>query len=242
MRYVCLSDTHGQHDQLVGPFAVPDGDVLVHAGDFTARDGLGEHVRFLDWLASLSHPLKVLVAGNHDGQWAGSPGIMREAARDRGLVYVEHASARVELATGEDATVFGSPWTPEFMAWHFIYPRAGERAERLWGAVPEGLDVLVTHGPRHGVRDRVAGGVADGASALVGCEVLGRRLDAMRRPPRLHVFGHIHEAAGVTRLGPPETGTLCVNASVVDERYRVVRAPAVVELEAGGVAHVVEAL
>ena len=31
MRLVVISDTHGLHDRIEG---LPDGDVLVHAGDF----------------------------------------------------------------------------------------------------------------------------------------------------------------------------------------------------------------
>lgn len=31
MRVVCVSDTHGAHEQL----DVPDGDVFIHAGDFS---------------------------------------------------------------------------------------------------------------------------------------------------------------------------------------------------------------
>ena len=239
MRIVCLSDTHGQHRQLVGPFAVPDGDVLVHAGDFTARDGFSEHVRFLDWLASLPHPVKVIVAGNHDGQWAHSGLAMRQAAEERGTVYLEHEAATVGPAGPEDGdvAVFGSPWTPAFMDWHFMYPRAGDRAERLWSQIPDGLDLLVSHGPPHGVRDKTTDGT------FAGCELLWRRLTTpastggLGRPPRLHVFGHIHEAAGVTRLGDPERGTLCVNASVVDERYRVCRPPVVVDVTASGAVH-----
>jgi len=32
VRIVCISDTHGQHAKL----SVPDGDILIHAGDFMA--------------------------------------------------------------------------------------------------------------------------------------------------------------------------------------------------------------
>lgn len=35
MRVVCISDTHGLHDELQAARRIPDGDVLVHAGDFT---------------------------------------------------------------------------------------------------------------------------------------------------------------------------------------------------------------
>ena len=33
MRFVCTSDTHNQTDKC--NFHIPDGDVLIHAGDFT---------------------------------------------------------------------------------------------------------------------------------------------------------------------------------------------------------------
>jgi predicted phosphodiesterase len=46
MRVVCVSDTHGYHRRT----DVPDGDVLVHAGDVTL-DGSLEGVEFFnDWL------------------------------------------------------------------------------------------------------------------------------------------------------------------------------------------------
>jgi Icc-related predicted phosphoesterase len=45
--------------------------------------------------------------------------------------------------------------------------------------------------------------------------------------PRLHVFGHIHEGAGVTESG----GTIFVNASSVTERYRPVNPAIVIDLD-----------
>jgi Icc-related predicted phosphoesterase len=47
-------------------------------------------------------------------------------------------------------------------------------------------------------------------------------LEAVRRvQPAVHVFGHIHGAAGIMYGWP----TTYVNASVVDEAYQVVRPP-----------------
>ncbi len=88
---------------------------------------------------------------------------------------------------------------------------------------PRATDVLVTHGPPYGVLDQVGGG------EHLGCEELRARLAAVR--PRLHVFGHIHDGHGVATAG----GTVCVNASVCDERYRPVHPPIVVDLTAGQV-------
>ena len=36
-RWVCISDTHGRHREID---SVPDGDVLIHAGDFTDTGSL----------------------------------------------------------------------------------------------------------------------------------------------------------------------------------------------------------
>ncbi|KAJ7089217.1 hypothetical protein B0H15DRAFT_279689 [Mycena belliarum] len=53
---------------------------------------------------------------------------------------------------------------------------------------PSPTDILLTHGPPHGVLDRTT------KATLAGCPALAARLAALR--PRLHVFGHIHEARG----------------------------------------------
>ena len=47
MRIVCISDTHLQHG-----FTVPEGDLLLHAGDATGRGTLPEIERFATWFSS----------------------------------------------------------------------------------------------------------------------------------------------------------------------------------------------
>ena len=62
IRFVCLSDTHSYH----GMHAVPDGDVFIHAGDWT-RDGEQETIAsFSSWLSNLPHKHKIVISGNHD--------------------------------------------------------------------------------------------------------------------------------------------------------------------------------
>merc|ERR1712083_348367 len=59
IRLVMLSDTHGMHRTL----DVPEGDVLIHAGDFT-RYGKREDVQdFNVWLGTLPHRHKLVVNG-----------------------------------------------------------------------------------------------------------------------------------------------------------------------------------
>ena len=61
---VALSDTHGLHASM--KHDVPDGDVLIHAGDFGGRGLMTEIHDFAEWMGSLPHPLKLVTPGNHD--------------------------------------------------------------------------------------------------------------------------------------------------------------------------------
>ena len=62
MRIVAISDTHNRLDKI----KIPEGDVLVHAGDLTNRGTLNELVRAATVLRALPHKRKVIIAGNHD--------------------------------------------------------------------------------------------------------------------------------------------------------------------------------
>ena len=188
MRLVALSDTHLAHGQV----SVPDGDLLVHAGDATRRGKLEELAPFLDWMAALPHRHKVFVAGNHDSCCERDPEAVRGLTAVRGIHYL--CDEALEL---EGLRLFGSPVTPWFRAMAFTQARGPVIAE-TWAKIPTGLDVLVTHGPPHRIGDRMVLG------ARVGCADLRERLRAAR--PKVHVFGHIHEAYGAYMDGElPET-------------------------------------
>jgi 3',5'-cyclic AMP phosphodiesterase CpdA len=62
MKIICISDTHNKHRNL----DVPDGDVIVHAGDFSENGTKSETFNFLKWFSGLPHKHKILIAGNHD--------------------------------------------------------------------------------------------------------------------------------------------------------------------------------
>ena len=61
-RVVVISDTHGKHSDL----AIPDGDILIHAGDFTRFGKEEDAVDFNEWLGKLSHRHKIIIEGNHE--------------------------------------------------------------------------------------------------------------------------------------------------------------------------------
>ena len=62
MRIICISDTHNQHEKL----AIPEGDVLIHAGDWTGTGTLKQVISFIRWFANQPHKHKILIAGNHE--------------------------------------------------------------------------------------------------------------------------------------------------------------------------------
>lgn len=176
-----MADTHGRHANL----EVPEGDLLIHAGDLTQRGTRPQLEQVADWLRSLPHRHKVVIAGNHDFLFEEKPADAR--ALFHGLTYLEDAEV-----TLEGLRIWGSPWQPWFHAWAFNLQR-GEAIDAKWRLIPEGIDVLVTHGPPSNLGDRCWDG------RRVGCEDLSRHL--ARVQPRLHLFGHIHEDRGAWDLG-----------------------------------------
>jgi Icc-related predicted phosphoesterase len=204
MKIVLISDTHEKHEQLG---ELPDGDVLIHAGDYTSLGEAKHKTAFYNWFFSQPHPYKIYVAGNHD---FGEP--------ERPMTDQEHNFYLYDSEVVIEGLKFwGSPWTPRFGPWAFMYDRLTTR----WNVIPEDTDVLITHGPPMNMLDKPYG-----HQPGVGCFDLLERVLVVK--PKLHVFGHIHGSYGMKQL----PSTLFVNASVVDEAYQVRNAPLVVELEA----------
>ena len=139
IRIVCISDTHGQHAKL----GVPDGDVLIHAGDFMAfGDTPKEIIDFNQWLGGQPHRHKIVIAGNHDWMFERHPGAAKELLGN--AIYLENSGT--ELA---GLKIWGSPVQPEFNNWAFNVAR-GAAIRRYWEMIPDSTDVLVTHGPPYG--------------------------------------------------------------------------------------------
>lgn len=223
MRLVCLSDTHGLQDN----FKVPEGDVLIHAGDFSNTGNERDVQKFAKWLDRLPHRRKVVIAGNHDCLFEEQPDLAR-AYLEPDVTYLQDTGCEIG-----GLRFWGSPWQPWFMDWAFNLPRNGPIIRERWNLIPMDTDVLITHGPPHGILDQVRpqkggwGPEGDSGSDPLGCEELAIRLHAVR--PRLHVFGHIHDGYGHLE----REGTLFVNASICDERYRPVNLATIVDLEPG---------
>ncbi|KIK36615.1 hypothetical protein CY34DRAFT_504443 [Suillus luteus UH-Slu-Lm8-n1] len=62
VRTICISDTHNTDVSAL----IPPGDILIHAGDLTHSGTPRELQATFDWLVSLPHEHKIVIAGNHD--------------------------------------------------------------------------------------------------------------------------------------------------------------------------------
>jgi len=208
MIIVFISDTHMLHPDL----KVPPGDVLIHAGDATMNGKESELYKFSKWFTALPHKHKIYVAGNHDWIFEKSEekaiGILGES-----VIYLKDS----EVTIG-GLRIWGSPWQPWFYDWAFNLLR-GDQIRKKWDLIPEGIDIVITHGPPYGYGDTARGG------RLVGCKDLLETLDRVK--PQVHISGHIHEGYGSSQHGP----THCINASVCDFRYRLRNEPIIVDLE-----------
>ena len=191
LKLLHISDTHGYHKEF--PMEKFIGyDMIIHSGDCsnyrdTARN-YHEVADFIDWFAMIPIEHKIYVAGNHDTSIERRQ-ITTRHFEDRAIIYLEHDSVEIE-----GYTIFGSPYTPTFCDWSFMKSR--DKMHRLWESVPP-VDILVTHGPPKGVRDLTEN--RDGEYEQVGDLSLMKWI--FKNPPKLHLFGHIHDMDGIHNQG-----------------------------------------
>ena len=180
MRIVAVADTHGR-ERALGP--LPEGNLLIYAGDLLQGGSIDELEAVGRWLAKLPFQTKVVVAGNSDWCFLTDPVNARSVLGDD-VVYLQD-----QAVTIEGLTVWGSPWQPEYKAGAFNLPR-GDCLVEKWELVPSETDILITHSPPRGIGDRTPVG-------NIGCDDL---LSMVRRVrPALHCFGHAHADGGVWR-------------------------------------------
>ncbi|MCH2083122.1 MAG: metallophosphatase domain-containing protein [Saprospiraceae bacterium] len=193
MKILFISDTHSKHHR----FNFPSADMIVHAGDFT-RKGTKEEVQdFLTWYQKLDFEHKILIGGNHDFFLEHHSAAFRQML-PKNIHYLED-----EGITIEGIKFWGSPITPFFMDYAFNRQR-GKEIRAYWDKIPTDVDVLVTHGPPYRILDKTL------LQMHVGCrELLSAVQDRIH--PKIHVFGHIHEAYGQVKEG----NTLFINASAL---------------------------
>jgi Icc-related predicted phosphoesterase len=171
-----MADTHMFHDDLV----VPDGDILIHAGDMCRAGTMVELAAAYAFLNRFPHRHKIIVAGNHDRAFENDADAARKLFHN--MIYLQDDSYEVE-----GIQFYGSPWTPAFNNWAFNLPRGAPLGAK-WAQIPASTDVLITHCPPYGIGDNTE------LPGHEGCRELYARVKEVS--PTLHVFGHVHQNRG----------------------------------------------
>lgn len=208
-KIVLISDTHNLHSKIT----IPECDILIHAGDATGRGTLQEVSSFLYWLSQQPAKHKVAIAGNHDWLFDRDPFMARNLLSQ----YSDIIMLNDELKEVMGLKIYGSPVTPRFFDWAFNADE--DDLYETWSKIPDGIDILVTHGPPKGVLDITQ----DGDS--VGCPILAAEI-MYRIKPKYHIFGHIHEGYGQQKI----EGITYINASTCNRKYQPVNPPIILDI------------
>lgn len=229
MKLICISDTHCRHRDI----NVPEGDVLICAGDFTHTGKMDEVKDFVNWFSSQSHKVKILVAGNHELTLDQSlnfngPKSKRYFKLNRDVdkvlnliknnpkfIYLQHDWVEIY-----GKKIFGTPYVPLISGSNYKW--AFEVSEKtlglIYSGIPDDVDVLISHTPAYGTLDEYNG-------IHLGSRALKHAINRIK--PKALVCGHIHSGYGQKHVN----NVLHVNCSQVDgDDYEQLRSPQVLEL------------
>lgn len=195
-----ISDTHSLHENLEVPKGV---DLVIHSGDATCyherKPNKVEWEKFSKWFELLPIRNKVYVPGNHDAEL--------QVRHYNNLDFEEYVLIEKSVEI-EGIKIYGQPYTPEFLGWHFM--EWAPEMYRKWEKVPVDTEILVSHGPPFGILDKNYYGKECGDASY--------RHFIERSKIKACLFGHIHPSVGKMRVGQ----TLFYNSSctqAIDGEY-----------------------
>lgn len=225
IKITALSDLHGDMPELKG------GDLLIIAGDLTARDRPADYETFANWLKKQPYKKKVIVAGNHDMliekamKYPGPyqmPALDAEYLCDSGVEYCyeeeveeEHKfRGLIKVKQQKKLKLWGTPWTQWF---HGVNPdytafmlRSEFQLQDRFNLIPDDTDILISHSPCFGRLDQTLYGERVGSRALLD------KVDYLRtKGLRYHFHGHIHEGYGMYQ----DQGFKAYNVARMDKYY-----------------------
>jgi Icc-related predicted phosphoesterase len=200
MRIVHISDTHNCHRALRN---LPAADVIIHSGDLSMMGTANEVNDFINWFSGLDYEYKIFIAGNHDRCLEGkSQKTIQRFLPDR-CYYLCHSGVEIK-----GFKFWGVPL--------FVDDDVFGRLPTMMGKIPDDTDILISHSPPYGILSTT--------NSNYGCPDL--LLSVMRIAPRYHLFGHTHGAYGIEKL----QATTFVNASLVNEKFKLVNKPFVFDV------------
>ena len=215
IKCVLFSDTHGCTTEVINgkkvDLQIPDGDVLIHCGDFSAQGSFDDIVYLNSFLSKLSHKKKYVVCGNHDIQSEKDFNASQTLLTNAILLY-HHA-----FWIG-DIPCFATSYQPFYKGWAYNIADDKKR-KKLFDQIPEETQILISHCPPFGYNDK-------GFQAPhVGDKALLARIRELKHL-RYVISGHLHNSYGIIE----ENGVTYINCSLLDDRYALKNKPIVIEI------------
>lgn len=196
MKIVHISDTHGCHHRIHN---LPQGDMIVHSGDFTMVGTEKEAIDFLHWFCDLPFKYKIFICGNHDECLYGA----EINGLGKSVHYLNHSGIEIE-----GIKFYGIPM--------FMKDCISGRQEISYAQIPLDTDVLITHCPAYKKLDY-------DDNVHYGSQELWQQLEIIR--PKAHLFGHIHTQHGIVR----DPYTIFSNGAILNTNYTDMNSPNLIE-------------
>jgi len=224
IKITCISDTHTKTNDLI----LPEGDILIHCGDFTRIGRKKEIMQFNEFMKNQKFKHKMVIAGNHDlvfdsdnydylvniykDKYKKGELVTYEEARNllKDCIYLENSGIRLM-----NINFWGYPVSscPVYGAFNYDSESNESKIKGFLDKVPNDIDIFISHGPPQGILDKIY----DGKN--VGCKVL-RDYILNKIKPKFHVFGHIHESNGITNEFINDKEIKFINAAVCNIKYQ----------------------
>eukprot|EP01080_Neovahlkampfia_damariscottae_P012753 gene12753-7029_t len=208
-RIVCISDTHGKHEEL----KLPTGDILVHLGDFSKE---GKNIKeFISWFEKQPHEHKILVLGTSEA----NPKNLKEPLKE--VLNLIKQSPSITLLQDEEKIIsgikfYGSSWQSQWKDKGFYQDK--QEIEKKWKKIPKDTKVLLTHTPSFGpLKD----------------EILLKEVYQIQ--PMIHFFGQIHSGKNGNLFtsylaGTTAPETIFIKVSICDENNTIINKPIVADV------------
>jgi len=219
MKIIATADMHGRFPKL------PRGDTLCISGDICP---LYDHsvmyqnkwirTKFLTWCKNIlkNKTAKdiIICGGNHD--WFFED-LMDKGEED---LFRSDLPPRIHYLRDSEVVIdgkrfWGTPMTPEFCDWAFN--RTEPQLDEIFSQIPEGIDVLISHGPPYEYCDSV--NCDSRVTGPLGSRSLIKHVK--RVAPYITFAGHIHSGNHTPmKVVHGNKDINVVNVSLVNEYYK----------------------